>query len=321
MQRAGTVQLQVFPDLTDSSTLIPLGVYVAALVATSAMQSKIYGNVTVTATAAVDDEELYIDGVIAAEEDAMMEAQTDAILEEIAAVEEVQAEMEETITKEQAPAPKPAPKPVVKPVATTTASATSKPVSTSTPVETKTTTTTTASTESKTETDMTPKATLPKATSTPRFQVFRKKKSETEKSISELKRQVSSTLEGEREKEQRLRKAAAKREAEAATKKPAVESTSTKKAPAVKVNMNKAAAATAATAAATTKTLQLQKTSTTAMPMTTDDDNNSTDTAAEDNNVEEEASTSTEPPKQLRRKAWRVVKKVVAPWRKWKNIS
>lgn len=154
---------------------------------------------------------------------------------------------------------------------------------------------------------------LPPAAPTPRFHAFRQKK--TEKTLAELKREVSSTLEGEKEKGERLRQAAAAKQREGVVVQKVESGIAAAKA---------ATSATAATivSASSAKDIKLKKssskpaTTTTLLTRTTVDTDTvdeTTDTAdANDKPVEKRG---------LRRKAWRVVKKVVAPWRKWKNIK
>ena len=118
-------------------------------------------------------------------------------------------------------------------------------------------------------------------------------------------------MEGEREKGERLRQAAAKRETQVVSK--VGSDISTAKA---------ATTAAAATVVASAKNIKLKKSSKSAAPPST---TTTTDSAVDDTADDtESADTNNDEPvekKGLRRKAWRVVKKVVAPWRKWKNIK
>ena len=98
---------------------------------------------------------------------------------------------------------------------------------------------------------------LPPAAPTPRFHAFRQKK--TEKTLAELKREVSSTLEGEKEKGERLRQAAAAKQREGVVVQKVESGIAAAKA---------ATSATAATIVASAKDIKLKKSSKPA-----DDDN------------------------------------------------
>jgi hypothetical protein len=85
--------------------------------------------------------------------------------------------------------------------------------------------------------------------------------------------------------------------------------------------------ATTATIVASAKDIKLKKsskpattTTTTTTTMLTTMDYSVVDDTVQDTDT---ADTNDKPAEKrgLRRKAWRVVKKVVAPWRKWKNIK
>lgn len=274
--RSSSVQLKGVVEIMDITTLVPVGLFVAAVAGTTWMQA----NTTDVIVADAED-------VIAAEE--MVAAEMDAMMKDVVEAEVDMVIKEEEATTPPPPAPKPAPKPA--------------------PVVTKTTMPETVITTPTAVPD------LPKAAPTPRFNAFRKKEKTTaEKSISELKREVSSTLEGEKEKGERLRQAAAKREKEAAS------ATTVSKAAVTTVAATAAAAATVPVVTST-KDIKLKKSSA-ATPTTTTTDSTRDDTSDEDDSSDDTDSDDEPVQKRgFRRKAWRVVKKVVAPWRKWKNIK
>lgn len=119
------------------------------------------------------------------------------------------------------------------------------------------------------------------------------------KAISEVRREVASTVDKEMEKEARIREAAAKRAAKSepaeSTPQKTVSSVNEKKG---KISLTKTAAA-ASTAAAGVAA------------------------AASSDSESKRASTfpATGKKRGFFRKAKRVAKKIIAPWRKWKNIS
>ena len=343
--RSSTVQLQVALDVNVMDAL-PVTLYVAAIIGVCIMQSD-YLNLPFNTSdkkkeaVAVDVVQIDEKAVIATEEEVIMKEQTDVILKKTdEAVDEVKVKTAKEVKEEKAV---PTPEPVVakKEVATTATvnkhavstpppktAASSPTVSKPPPPKTTAAATYTVSKPADAAAAKPVAATpAPAAAETittppPRFQVLRKTTvSPTEKSISDLKKSVASTLEGEREKGERLKKAALKREEE---QKRAAAKLDRMEVPAVVTTKPAKPTGKATTAGGSSTTLpkkeiKLQKTTTAVAMASIQSD--STDASSGDDEVEISENTTKNTRGSRRRKVWRVVKKVVAPWRKWDNIK